>query len=898
MNSNSEDDKAASKSVKSRKFYLFENSINGILIIDSETEKIIDANSFIKKLLRYTDEELIGKELFEIGIFRNKTQVSKIFKTLAENGYFHTTDVSVKDKQGLQLYLEITGNIFTEDNSKLIKCNIHDITEKKKAEQELRKSEENYRALVLATSQVVWTQNADGSSDSDGKWWFELTGQKVEEMKNFGWLEMLHPDDRKGTKVAWLEAFNSRTMFETSYRVMTKNAEYRYFAVRGVPIFNGDGSFRQWIGTFTDITESKLIEKQNKELLDDLANFKYALDESAIVAITDTRGKITYVNEKFCEISQYSREELLGKDHRIINSGYHSKEFIQNLWTTISSGKVWRGEIRNLSKNGEIYWVDTTIVPFLDKNGKPFQYMAIRYDITGRKKTEEQLIKEKEFSETAINSLPGIFYLIDETGRFLLWNENFQKVSKYSDEEIKHLHPTDFFFPDEKQLIIDKIGEVFEKGETFIEAKFVSKDGTHAPYLFTGKKISFQQINCLIGMGMDMTERKKTEEALRYSEEQLRQAQKLESVGRLAGGIAHDFNNMLTAINGYSDLTLRRLNSDDPLRRNIAEIKKAGERSAELTQQLLAFSRQQIMQPKVLRLNDVVSDTSQMLKRLIGEDINLTISLNRQAGQVKVDPGQLSQVIINLAVNARDAMPKGGILTIETANVILDEEYTSKYHDLSPGNYVMLAVSDTGVGIDEERQQYIFEPFFTTKEIGKGTGLGLATVYGVIKQSGGHIWLYSELGQGSTFKIYLPRIDTENIDQEDSTLSSDIYLGNETILLVEDEKMVRNLSRQVLQACGYRVIEASNGAEAMKLCEQMKPDFELLMTDVVMPEMGGRELSEKLLEKYPHIKILFVSGYTDDAIVRHGVINEGANFLQKPFTFDALARKVRQLLDE
>lgn len=898
MKNISDQDESESKPLKPRSFYLFENSINGILILNAETKQIIDANLFIKNLLNYAAEEIIGKELFEIGIFRDRKQVAAVFKELSENGYFHTADVSVTTKNGAQKYLEITGNVFTEDGNKLIKCNIHDITQRKKTEQELRETEENYRALVLATTQIVWTRKEGEASYSNSQWWSELTGQSADSMNNFGWLEMVHPDDREKAKTAWQYAYKNRQLFDITYRVLTKVKEFRFFAVRGVPIFNADGSFRQWIGTFNDITEQKLIERQNQQLLHDLADIKFALDESAIVAITDQRGKITYVNDKFCEISKYSREELIGQDHRIINSGYHSKAFIRNLWTTIASGKIWRGEIRNLTKTGEIYWVDTTIVPFLDNDQKPFQYIAIRYDITGRKITEEKLIKEKAFNETAINTLPGIFYLFDENGRFLLWNDNFEKVSKYSGKEISGMQPSDFFLDAEKELIREKINEVFETGEALVEAYFVSKDQTRTPYFFTGKRISFEQLDCVIGMGIDMTERKKTEEALRQSEEQLRQAQKLESVGRLAGGIAHDFNNMLTAINGYSDLTLRRLNSDDPLRHNIEEIKKAGERSAELTQQLLAFSRQQIMQPKILSMNDVVSDTSQMLKRLIGEDIRLTISLHSQAGQVKVDPGQLSQVIINLAVNARDAMPKGGILTIETANVVLDEEYTVKHHDLTPGKYVMLAVSDNGVGIDEERQKYIFEPFFTTKEIGKGTGLGLATVYGVIKQSGGHIWLYSEIGQGSTFKIYLPRIDEDHLEKESDSPASGIYLGNETILLVEDEKMVRNLSRQVLQACGYRVIEAANGVEALKLCERTLIQFDLLLTDVVMPEMGGRELSEKLAKLYPKIKVLFTSGYTDDAIVRHGVINEGANFLQKPFTFDALARKVRQLLDE
>ncbi|HSK73939.1 MAG TPA: ATP-binding protein, partial [Pyrinomonadaceae bacterium] len=379
--------------------------------------------------------------------------------------------------------------------------------------------------------------------------------------------------------------------------------------------------------------------------------------------------------------------------------------------------------------------------------------------------------------------------------------------------------------------------------------------------------------------------------------EQLRLSQRLESVGRLAGGIAHDFNNMLTAINGYSELTLRRLKEDDPLRHNLEEIKKAGERSAALTHQLLAFSRKQVLKPKVLNLNDVILDTSKMLQRLIGEDVQLNIVPDGKLGLVEADPGQLTQVIMNLAVNARDAMPQGGNLIIETANVLLDKEYVFQHFTVRAGSYVMLAVSDTGVGIEEETQEYIFEPFFTTKEVGKGTGLGLATVYGIVKQSGGYVWVYSEVGRGTTFKIYLPRVDEDvQMPEKDETTES-IPGGTETILLVEDEEMVRNLSRQILQTCGYKVLEARNGVEALSICQDSDSKIDLLMTDVVMPQMGGRELAEKLEQMYPQIRLLFTSGYTDDAIIRQGVIKTGENFIQKPFTFEALAKKVRELLD-
>lgn len=384
-------------------------------------------------------------------------------------------------------------------------------------------------------------------------------------------------------------------------------------------------------------------------------------------------------------------------------------------------------------------------------------------------------------------------------------------------------------------------------------------------------------------------------ESERVQAEQLRQSQKLESVGQLAGGIAHDFNNLLTAITGYSELTLRRLDERDPLRRNIEEIAKAGERAASLTRQLLAFSRKQVLQPVVLDLNDVVADMDKLLRRLIGEHIDLVTMRDPSLARIKADPGQLSQVIINLAVNARDAMPEGGKLMIETKNVELDEAYMRQHLEVRPGRYVMLAVSDTGVGMDDVTLKQIFEPFFTTKEPGKGTGLGLSMVYGVVKQSGGNIWVYSEKGQGTTFKIYLPQVD-EKIEEIEQ-VATEMPKGTETILLVEDEEMVRELLRNILEVEGYNVLVASQGHEALEICEQKQGPLHLLITDVVMPGMGGPQLVERLTASCADVKVLYMSGYTDDAIVHHGVLDPGVAFLQKPFTPDAVVRKVREVLD-
>ena len=426
-----------------------------------------------------------------------------------------------------------------------------------------------------------------------------------------------------------------------------------------------------------------------------------------------------------------------------------------------------------------------------------------------------------------------------------------------------------------------------------VETRWRKKDGIPIEVRLSGRAVldakgeaqSFEMI------AEDITER-------RSLEQQLRQSQKMEAVGRLAGGVAHDFNNLLTVIKGYSELMLEQTAPGAPLRAEAEEIKKAADRAASLTRQLLAFSRQQVLAPRILDLNSAVANMEQMLRRLLGEDIELSTVLSKDLGQVKADPGQVEQVLMNLAVNSRDAMSRGGKLTLETANVALDETYMRDHGGVKPGRYVMLAVSDTGAGMDEETRSRVFEPFFTTKEMGKGTGLGLSTVYGIVKQSEGYIWVYSEAGHGTTFKVYLPRVDESAEESQKMAALGTGDRGTETILLVEDEDGVRALVKQVLSRQGYTVIETRHGQEALEKFERHAGPIPLLLTDVVLPQMSGRELAERLKALHPEIKVLYMSGYTDDAILRHGVIDQETAFLQKPFTTSVLARKVREVLDQ
>lgn len=423
------------------------------------------------------------------------------------------------------------------------------------------------------------------------------------------------------------------------------------------------------------------------------------------------------------------------------------------------------------------------------------------------------------------------------------------------------------------------------------------KDGTEVPIEIAFSDMQMDGKHWFVGFMRDITERKKAEEALHQSEERLRQSQKMEAIGMLAGGIAHDFNNLLTAITGYSELLLGQMPPDSRARKNAEGIRKAAFRAASLTQQLLAFSRRQILTSKVLNLNAVVMDLEPMLRRLIGEDIEIKIVPGSALGQVQADLSQIEQIVLNLVVNARDAMPKGGRLTIETANVEWDETYAGRHETFQPGSYVLVAVSDTGCGMDEPTRSRIFEPFFTTKEPGKGTGLGLATVYGIVKQSDGYVWVYSEPGQGSVFKIYLPRL--KHVSDKGSTEAGRALppRGTETILLVEDEEFVRTLVGDIFEENGYTVLRASHSDEAFRISGQHEGPIHLMVTDVVLPGMSGRELAERLASSRPKMKVLYISGYTDDAVVRHGVLAESVAFLQKPFTPEVLLRKVREVLE-
>jgi PAS domain S-box-containing protein len=633
------------------------------------------------------------------------------------------------------------------------------------------------------------------------------------------------------------------------------------------------------------------------------ARFRGVLESAPdAIVIASAAGGISLVNRRAEEMFGYDRSGLLDQPIEIlVPESFREKHVAQREGYVAYPQRRPMGvgvDLFGRRRDGSEFPVEIALSAVDTEEGR-FVIAAVR-DITERKETEKALLESETLLRTIIETEPECVKLVDCRGTVLRMNQaGLAMLEADAPEQVFGRCIYEFVAPEYRRAFMECAEGVFRGESRTLEFEAVGLKGTrrwlemHAVPLrdHGGETV------VLLGVTRDVTEHRRAEGALRKKEEQLRQSQKIEAIGQLTGGIAHDFNNLLTVINGYSTMTLQSLKADDPLRPNLAQIKEAGERAASLTQQLLAFSRNQVLEPKVLDLNAVVTNIDRMLRRVIGEDVDLALALKPGLGRVKVDPGQIEQVIMNLAVNARDAMPKGGRLTIETADVELDQDYVRGHVGAGMGAHVMLAVSDTGAGMDAETQARIFEPFFTTKEKGKGTGLGLATVYGVVKQSGGSIWVYSEPGRGTTFKIYLPRVDGPAEGTKPGPDSLSTPRGSETILLVEDEAGVRELVRRILVAYGYTVLTASRGDEALQVCGCHEGSVHLLMTDVVMPGMSGRALADRLTALYPNVKVLYMSGYTDATIARNGELEDGAMFLQKPFTPGALARKVREVLD-
>ena len=625
-----------------------------------------------------------------------------------------------------------------------------------------QEGEMRYRDLIETLPQVVFETDAEGNLVYVNRHAYKLFGYSEEDLAaGLNIFYFLIPEDRARGEEDVRKVLAGEKACNSEYRLLRKDGSVFHAVVYSRPIDGHSGPIGMR-GILVDITERKHMEEELRKL-------SHAIEQSPVsVVITDTNGLIEYVNPKFSELTGYSFSEVKGKNPRILKSGEMPPQTYQQLWDTIISGREWKGQLHNRKKNGELYWERVAISPITDSSGKITHFVAIKEDITERKRLEQQLF----------------------------------------------------------------------------------------------------------------------------------QAQKMEAVGRLAGGVAHDFNNLLTVILGCSDMLLKVLDEHNPIRTEVEQIREAGRRAANLTSQLLSFSRKQIRAPRVLDINAVVTQNERMLGRLIGEDVEVILRLSPDVGRVYADPVQLDQVIMNLAVNARDAMQSGGRLVLETADAALDENYAREHISVKPGRYAMLAISDTGSGMSAEVQAHLFEPFFTTKEHGRGTGLGLSTVYGIVKQNDGYIWVYSEPSRGTTFKIYLPVVADARATSPDHRDTASESPCDETILVVEDDPYVRSIATKILRGRGYSVLESQNSAEAATLSRNHRGPIHLLLTDIVMPGESGKELARRLATSRPEMKVLYTSGYTNEAIVRHGMLEPGIAFLQKPFTPDLLCRKAREALEK
>ncbi len=751
------------------------------------------------------------------------------------------------------------------------------------------------RAMISNIADVIAITDPTGinryKSPNIEKWF----GWRPDETVGMAIWNHVHPEDQAGVRQRLGELANHPGASEKGEcRYRCKDGSYKWIEYTAANLLH-DPVIGGLLLNYHDITTRRLAEESlrtSEERYREIFN-----STSDALFIHDEAGRILDVNERMLAMYGCERNDALTLTLRDFSENeppYTQADAESYIVRALVIGPQifeWRGR----RKGGECFWAEVALRA-CEIRGRKRLIASVR-DITERKETGEALLREKKLTEAILDSTPGIIYLYNERNQLVRWNRKHEELTGYSSVELARMELLDWYRDDEKsqKAILAAVHKTLQDGFGEAEVELQCKNGGKIPMYMTACPLTIDEKPHFVGIGIDITERAHAQEEQNRLQMELLQAQKMESVGRLAGGVAHDFNNMLGVIIGHAELALTSDDLDET-RKDLNEIINAAQRSADLTRQLLAFARKQTICPRILNLNDTIEGLLRMLSRLIGEDIELAWKPGAHLWPVKMDSTQLHQILANLSVNARDAMRDGGILSIETQNIHCGDSFSNGHTGVAPGDYALVVVRDTGAGMDKDALKHLFEPFYTTKEVGKGTGLGLAMVYGAIKQNNGFISVSSEPGLGTTFEIYLPRAQDAEMEPVPAEQEAPTP-GTETVLMVEDEEAILNLGRTILERHGYTVLTATTATDALAQAERYEGPIHLLITDVVMPGLNGKELTTRLTALRPGIKALYMSGYTADVIAHHGVIDQDVEFMQKPFSVSTLVQKVRALLN-